>query len=389
MARTTNHHSAFSLGLAAAALAAMLAGALPTSAAQDADENPAPAEVGRVDMFLDMHPGITASLMNNPGLIRNPQYLAKHPALSAFLSDHPRIGEDLREHPGRFMHEEKRYDLVESQSAARPRLSPATKATAAEFDSFLDNNPQIERQLARHPELAANARYLKAHPALQNYLQNHPDVRQSMDANPARFMKVEQYYEASGADITRAEVTTFDAFLDSNPAIARDLSRNPALIDNPAYVARHPELQKLLSQNPGIRGESKENPQTLSMAVARYDRLTGTPEAVRPASVTVAARDRSGIGSVAAFDGFLDRNPDIAEQLRAHPEMIASAEFRTANPTLATFLNTHPAVANQISKNPASFMKSLSRFDKHETPAQERREERMNRHAPVIPKPGH
>ncbi len=59
-------------------------------------------------------------------------------------------------------------------------------------------------------------------------------------------------------DITRRELTNFDRFLDSHPAIDHELRKNPALINNSEYVAKHPELKEFLENHPGVREEIKK-----------------------------------------------------------------------------------------------------------------------------------
>src|SRR5207244_4322581 len=58
-------------------------------------------------------------------------------------------------------------------------------------------------------------------------------------------------------DITRQELLNFDNFLDSHPAIERDLQKDPLLLKNAAYISAHPELRTFLASNPGIR-DSRE-----------------------------------------------------------------------------------------------------------------------------------
>ncbi len=61
-------------------------------------------------------------------------------------------------------------------------------------------------------------------------------------------------------DTTRAELSSFDQFLDSHPAVAKDLKQNPNLINNPQYLSKHPGLKDYLQDHPQVREELKENP---------------------------------------------------------------------------------------------------------------------------------
>jgi len=61
-------------------------------------------------------------------------------------------------------------------------------------------------------------------------------------------------------DITRAEVARFDRYLDSHPAVARALERNPDLVRNQAFLARNQSLRTWLSKHPETAEEVRETP---------------------------------------------------------------------------------------------------------------------------------
>ncbi len=74
------------------------------------------------------------------------------------------------------------------------------------------------------------------------------------------------------SDTTRREVRRFDRYLDRHPEVAEDLKREPALVNNPDYLAKHPGLGNFLRQHPGVREELKENPRAFMNRERRYDR---------------------------------------------------------------------------------------------------------------------
>jgi S1-C subfamily serine protease len=47
----------------------------------------------------------------------------------------------------------------------------------------------------------------------------------------------------------------FEKFLDAHPAIAADINKDAALVDDPDYLAKHPELKDFLNAHPGLRNE--------------------------------------------------------------------------------------------------------------------------------------
>ncbi len=107
---------------------ALLAGALvvPGMSAQTAASNTAPAamqngkdvtrgEVASFDKFLDSHKEVAEALKAHPGLIRNQDFVEKHPELKEYLGQHPAVREEVREHPKRFMHREKGFEHHEKR----------------------------------------------------------------------------------------------------------------------------------------------------------------------------------------------------------------------------------------------------------------------------------
>src|SRR5713226_1520182 len=53
-------------------------------------------------------------------------------------------------------------------------------------------------------------------------------------------------------DVTLGELGRFDQFLDAHPEIARDVRRDPALINNNDFVEDHPQLREFLKTHPGV-----------------------------------------------------------------------------------------------------------------------------------------
>lgn len=76
----------------------------------------------------------------------------------------------------------------------------------------------------------------------------------------------------SEPDITRQEVAAFDRFLDQHPAIDRELRQNPSLVNDPAYLQRHPELGEFLQNHPRVREELRENPRQFMRRERRFER---------------------------------------------------------------------------------------------------------------------
>src|ERR1700756_1933034 len=193
---------------------------------------------------LDNNPQIDRDLRRNPSLLTDADYLQDHPGLQTFLNQHPEMKEEIAENPRYFMQREGRFDAQESARArtntnagANVNANPdLTRQQVADMDRFLDNNPQIDRDLRRNPSLLTDADYLQDHPALQTFLNQHPEMKEEITENPRYFMQREGRFDAqesararantnAGAnvnanpDLTRQEVATMGDFLDRHPDI--------------------------------------------------------------------------------------------------------------------------------------------------------------------------
>jgi hypothetical protein len=146
-------------------------------------------------------------------------------------------------------------------------------------------------------------------------------------------------------------VTEFDSFLDSHPAIAQELYRDPSLGQNPQYLANHPELQEYLESHPNISQALTANPRGLMDTERRYDAQTsGWP---RPLPRTVAE-----------FDQFLDSHPAIARELDRNPSLVSNKEYLTNHPELQEYLQSHPAINQELVAHPDAFMSAEERYDR-------------------------
>jgi len=147
-----------------------------------------------------------------------------------------------------------------------------TRTELASFDRFLDSHPRIARDLRQNPALVNDPNYLAQHPELAEFLQRHPGVREELRENPRAFLRRERQFERRGGDITRGELRNFDAYLDQHPDVARELRRDPSLVNNPDYLKNHPGLREFLENHPGVREELRENPRAFLQRERKYER---------------------------------------------------------------------------------------------------------------------
>ena len=165
------------------------------------------------------------------------------------------------------------------------------------------------------------------------------------------------------ADTRPWQIANFDKFLDNHPELAEQLFKNPSLVNNEEFVEQHPALQQYLQQHPGIREEISENPNAFMRQESRFDRQ----EDRREARQGDFDRDRDQRREqIAIFDRFLDRHPELAEQLRKSPSLVNNQEFVENHPALQQFLRDNPGVGTEINVNPTAFMDAEERFDRNE-----------------------
>jgi hypothetical protein len=55
----------------------------------------------------------------------------------------------------------------------------------------------------------------------------------------------------------------FDRWKQKNPETREELRKDPSLMNNPEYLAKHPELQKFMDEHPNFKKAAKKNPERL------------------------------------------------------------------------------------------------------------------------------
>jgi hypothetical protein len=218
-------------------------------------------EIAEMNQFLDAHPEIAEQLRKDPSLIDNRKWVSDHPGLQEYLQNHPVVAQAFRENPNLFMRDEERYDQRDDIS----------RRDVEEMGHFLNGHPEIAEQLRKDPSLIDNRQWVANHPALQEYLQTHPQVADAFRAHPDAFMRDEDRYDHHddrigarvGDERNRGELTSFGQFLGGHSSLAAELSGDPSLANNKEYLATHPELDEYLKTHPAMSQQLAENPQAV------------------------------------------------------------------------------------------------------------------------------
>ncbi|MBZ5596968.1 MAG: hypothetical protein LAN83_01490 [Acidobacteriia bacterium] len=67
-----------------------------------------------------------------------------------------------------------------------------------------------------------------------------------------------QQAENPGARADSAQA--FDHWLRKNPEARQEIMKDPSLLNNPDYMAKHPDLQKFMSEHPDFQKAAQKNP---------------------------------------------------------------------------------------------------------------------------------
>jgi hypothetical protein len=401
-------HLHFKTGVGLLSLAALFWLDMPASAQSVPAQNNRPVqdndttrqELARFDQFLDGHREIAEQLRKDPSLVNNGEFVKNHPELETYLQEHPGIREEIKENPNAFMRNEARYDRRDdNRDRDINRDRDTTRQELARFDQFLDRHRETAEQLRKDPSLVNNGEFVKNHPELETYLQEHPGIREEIKENPNAFMRQEDRFDRRednrdrdtnrdrdvnrdmdnrdrdanrdrdinrdrdanhNRDSNREELANFDRFLDRHRETAEQLRKDPSLVKNEEFVKNHPELETYLQEHPGVRKEIKENPNAFMQEEARYDhREDGFDRDHRENGLGHDA-DRDEMHR--HFGEFLGGHSDVAQRLSKDPSLVKNQEFIESHPELKEYLNAHPEVRQQLMANPQSFVKSSQEF---------------------------
>ena len=252
-------------------------------------------ELARFDEFLDKHREVSEQLRKDPSLIDNREFLNNHPELEAYLHDHPGTREAIKSDPNGFMHAEDRFDRHED---ARNREE------LANFDHFLDDHREIAEQVRKDPSLLDNHEFVKNHPALESYLQQHPGVRTELKENPNAFMREEDRFDRPedrrDRDPAHERMHNFGEFLGGHANISQQLSKDPTLVKNEEYLTNHPELRDYLKTHPDVQQDLMANPQNFVKSAQQFNTNNTMKGAKAPAP---AMRSREAVSAIAPTGG--------------------------------------------------------------------------------------
>jgi phage-related protein len=242
----------------------------------DRDRDSNRRDLAEFDRFLDSHRETAEQLRKQPDLAENGEFLKSHPALQTYLQQHPGVRDQLQQNPNAFMTQEERFDARDDNYRGD---RDANHRDWGDFDRFLGSHRETAEQLRRDPNQINNDEFVKSHPDLQAYLQQHPGVRQDLSQNPNAFLQQEARYNGgeNGMDrdsVNHRQFASFGEFLGGHSDVARDLSSNPSLVKNHEYLDNHPELRDYLHAHPDVQQRLTADPQNFMKSAQQFNTTT-------------------------------------------------------------------------------------------------------------------
>jgi hypothetical protein len=134
------------------------------------------------ERFLESNRQVARQLYQDPELIRDRQFIRDNESLDNWLDNHPNAEEALRADPHRYLQDERASRTSDGQQAYM------SERDLRSFESFLDNNPETARRLYENPDLINDRQFTRNNAALDNWLDNHRQAADAIQANPHKFL---------------------------------------------------------------------------------------------------------------------------------------------------------------------------------------------------------
>jgi hypothetical protein len=160
--------------------------------------------------------------------------------------------------------DDQQYEREERRTSTR-----VSERDLRSFEAFLDSHDDTAQELYRDPELVKNERFLRGHSELRDWLDDHREAAEAIQANPRAVIWQER--TATGrereerrppsARISEGDLRSFDDYLTSHDETAQELYRNPELINDRSYVRDHKALQDWLDDHREAASVIQANPQ--------------------------------------------------------------------------------------------------------------------------------
>ena len=166
------------------------------------------------------------------------------------------------------------------------------------------------------------------------------------------------------SDVTRSELSSFDSYLDKHHDVRDDLNKNPNLINDQSYLAKHPHLQEFLEQHPNLRQELKENPSAFMQRENSFEKNEGAGE--RTAGTDRGANSDITQSELRNWDEYIDKHKDVQADLSKNPSLVDDPKYLSSHPHLREFLEKHPNTREELKENPQKFLNREKQYENNE-----------------------
>jgi len=135
------------------------------------------------ERYLEANSQTARQLSKDPELIRDREFVRDHESLDEWLDSHANAAEALKVNPHKYLGS----DRVRQSSEERTTTS-INEQDLRSFETFLDNNPETAQRLYENPELIKDRQFARNNTALNNWIDNHPQAADVIQANPNKFL---------------------------------------------------------------------------------------------------------------------------------------------------------------------------------------------------------
>ncbi|MGH7963051.1 MAG: hypothetical protein ACRERD_14675, partial [Candidatus Binatia bacterium] len=132
--------------------------------------------------YLDSHEETARELYRDPNLINDRKYVRQHDALDDWLDDHPEAAREIRANPRAFLKDQR---LTSDRRSTTIRIS---ERDLRSFEAYLNSDWETAQLLYQNPDLINDRRFIRNHPDLGDWLEDHPEAAATIQADPDRFL---------------------------------------------------------------------------------------------------------------------------------------------------------------------------------------------------------
>lgn len=166
-------------------------------------------------------------------------------------------------------------------SASDPGMVNPNPSETHTMDNYLNNNPRIAKELHENPSLINDPKWLSEHPKVQNWMNSHPTMKTDAATRTSQFVNQTERHDLK---VDHQALNGTDAFMKNHPQVAGELKNDPNLINDPNYLAKHPQLDNYLAKHPEVRKDWQEHPKEFAKAAERNNRYNEAHEGHSPAT---------------------------------------------------------------------------------------------------------